>query len=281
MSELLDSCYKIKGKKYGRGPLYFGVELEVELSNAQDWNTRNELVHHITEEVMPGFCICKTDGSLSCGFEIVTRPASLAQHKKRWEPFYKARRRDSQLRSLKSFGTSTCGLHVHCSRHPLDNRTIGKCLVFINSDYTRHFVTFIGQRTYNRYSQFKKKTVNDISPHLAEHYDALNLSNRATIEFRIFKGNLHRTAVYRAIEFCHALICFARKPGTDCEGPNTVNEFVAFVGRPKNRKLYPHLSEYIQSRWFRKSPVKQQPEPSEPSSPRRRVIEYEPEPSIW
>ena len=58
---------------------------------------------------MSGFALCKHDGSLENGFEIVTAPATLSVHKDRWAKFCEKNYADS----LSSWNTATCGMHVH------------------------------------------------------------------------------------------------------------------------------------------------------------------------
>lgn len=73
-----DYYFKPEPIFYGTGKRYFGVELEVDEGGESDSNaervldianTGNELIY------------CKHDGSLNDGFEIVTHPMTLKQHK--------------------------------------------------------------------------------------------------------------------------------------------------------------------------------------------------------
>ena len=106
-----DYYYKPDPIFYGKGPRYFGVELEIDgagecSENAQEIldlaNGERELVY------------CKHDGSLNDGFEIVTHPMALKFHQKNmpWREIL----REAVSMGYRSHQAGTCGLHVHVSR---------------------------------------------------------------------------------------------------------------------------------------------------------------------
>src|SRR5581483_3171038 len=74
-SGLYESGYKVHGET-----LYFGMELEIEcLSDAEDLRAAIDRIN----DLLAGFAILKSDGSLTRGFEIVTAPATMPEFKKR------------------------------------------------------------------------------------------------------------------------------------------------------------------------------------------------------
>lgn len=217
--------------------IYYGVELEVESKHGEP-ETHAERVNGILGK----FIICKEDGSLQNGFEIVTAPATIEEHKKRWTDFFAV---NWSKAGLRSWDTTTCGLHVHVSRRPLSELTIAKVLVFINSNANKAFIHKIAGRKDNRYAITKPKTFKDVKLP-AERYEALNLCNRNTIEFRIFKGTLKRETFFKAVEFCDALIDFclpAQRSLRDCQ---SVTAFISHV--EKNKKKWPNLFDFLKNR---------------------------------
>lgn len=237
---IANHSFKVAGKPLGRGPHFMGVELEVECSSLYDPNQQAEYV----TKLLKGFVVCKADGSLSHGFEIVTVPADLDTHRTLWLPFF-----EELPPKIKSYSTDTCGLHVHCSRAPLSALTIGKCLVFMTHANNKRFIETIAGRTANRWSRFKDKHYTDSLRNPEDKYEALNLIPKDTIEFRIFRGTLRRESLFKAIEFCDALIHFelpAHRPYRHC---HRLKDFLEFVN--DHRKHWPHLQAFIDARWVK------------------------------
>ena len=70
-------------------------------------------------------------------------------------------------------------------------------------------------------------------------YVALNMENSTTVEFRIFKGTLKPSSFFRALEFCHSVIHFAKDEAQNL----AVADFVAFVDN--KRDDYPNLFDFL------------------------------------
>ena len=222
----------------GNGPHFYGVELEVE-ADGQRGDKAKETLSRFSDD----FAIAKEDGSLSLGFEIVTRPASLDLQRKEWKRFC-----DRKPSGLKSFDTTTCGLHVHCSRKPLSDFQIAKIVCFVNSAENRHFVETLAMRKSGKWAEYKEKTIVDAAKRNAARYEAVNLQNSATIEFRIFKGTLKYSSIIRAIELCDALIEYT-KPQKRMPLAYLLRAkcFCGFVLKREDR--WPELSAYVR-RWL-------------------------------
>jgi Putative amidoligase enzyme. len=228
------------------GGLYLGVELEVEVKGgaagdkAEQWRKSAE-----------DFLICKHDSSLSNGFEIVTAPADLPTHREAWTRLLS----DAKLtHGLTSWDTSTCGMHVHVSREPLSALTLGKMLVFVNHADTHAHIVEIAGRDSTHWAAYKGKKVTDsvtrdsrnkfVKNFGTQRYDALNLRNEATIEFRIFKGTLKLQHVLANIEFCDAVVRFCMQCSiADCA---SWTAFWAFVTADTNHKRYSNLIAYLE-----------------------------------
>lgn len=226
--------------KLGRGPQYFGVELEVESRGSANFKS----IVATMKKIVDGFAILKHDGSLSNGFEIATIPASLDVQIEKWSSVLT----DPIMKNLKSWNTPTCGLHVHASRSPLTSLHISKIVCFVNASYNRRFIFVMAGRNAEDWAKFKYKTMDNALNHESK-YEAVNLMHSNTIEFRIFRGTTKKESVFKAIEFCAALIAFTKstKNLNDCMKHS---RFTAFVHKHENK--YPHLEAYIQAKWLGK-----------------------------
>lgn len=219
------------------GGLYLGVELEVECTHHVDAEDKA----HEWLAADATFLRCKHDSSLDDGFEIVTAPASLELQKAHWARLLS----DADLKEgLRSWDTNTCGMHVHASRKALSPLQLGKLLVFLNSPKTHQPIVRLAGRTSEDYAAFASKKVSDGGKAGGERFEALNLCNFATIEFRIFKGTLRLQHVLANIEFCHAAICWAKD--VSLQDIETWASFWAFV--TSNRKAYKNLIAYMKER---------------------------------
>jgi Putative amidoligase enzyme len=226
------------------GGLYLGVELEVEVKGG-DAGDKAEAWRDSAED----FLICKRDGSLHNGFEIVTAPADLPTHRQEWTRLLS----DAALtRGLTSWDTSTCGMHVHVSRAPISALTLGKILVFMNHEDTHKEVVALAGRDATRWAKYYGKKVTDsvkrdyggklVKNYGTDRYDAVNLSNKATIEFRIFKGTLKLQHVLANIEFCDAVVRFCMQCSiADCASWAAL---WAYVTADANKKRYSNLIAY-------------------------------------
>ena len=306
-------------KRFGTGPNYLGVELEVEVKGGYSIGQPAR----IAKEKLGDFVILKSDGSLSNGFEIVTCPASLDEQRKRWGAFL-----DCPPPSLRSFNTDTCGLHVHCSRnegrtmltkaqiladrlnvdrifnsidphtiddmrqHPcsrqmpehyadatdtpeqmerrqlvytwltyyggspslprrkvLSDLTVAKIVCFVNARNNRKFMSVIAGRTSDQWARMKQKSkLSDGAKKNPMRYEAVNLQNANTIEFRIFKGTLKKESVFKAIEFCAALVAFCSCASRSIRDTMMRSELTEFIRL--NKKTYPHLAAFLEAKWY-------------------------------
>jgi hypothetical protein len=241
-----DHTFQPDHKPRGSGPHYFGVELEVECD--EEVMPRVEQAKRI-RKVMGDFVITKRDGSLDNGFEIVTVPASFDLQVEMWSKFF-----GKKFKGLESWNTETCGLHVHCSRQPLSLLTIGKIVIFVNDRQNRDFIETMAGRKLGSYCALKNKTLKharipyDRLSH-DDRYEAVNLCNRHTIEFRIFKGTLKKESFFKCLEFCDALIRFCNTNYFGLKGCKRVDNFIKYVTLYK--KEYPNLFAYICAKWLK------------------------------
>lgn len=230
---VLDWC-KYDRKLVERGALLFGVELEMEPTGRAEQADLIDALGGITGKKF----ILKEDGSLDDGVEIVTIPLSLEDHTTRfgWEEVL------DPLRSIAKSGVDTdnCGMHVHINKAALSPLQIGKMLVFLNSALLRNQITIIAQRESNTYCKRSDKKFTDGRGISEYRHDVANVGF-ATVEIRMFRGNLRADRVLKNLEFCHALVLFCRDASlTEVERWDGFATWLL-----KRRSQYPHLVNFL------------------------------------
>lgn len=217
--------------------LTFGVELECEPRN-DGGNVRMdayELSDRI-DEIPGGRTYCKSDGSLSNGVEIVSHPGTLAHHM--YVMHWRQIQRTCEKAGFRSHDTDNSGLHVHVGRAQLGStdaerdETIRKVQVLFVM-YAAELTRF-SRRTRSRLDEWASFRSFGVSPesiratdgdtlatwarssvptfeddYHQQRYTAVNLMNRATIEFRIFRGTLKRDTLIAAIQLVSNVFDYA------------------------------------------------------------------------
>lgn len=244
----------------GRERLYFGLEIEVEagrnISDAAEYASQLEALD---------LAYLKSDGSLNCGFEVVTHPMSHDFIKNEAQEFFDVITGLRETHKVKSWGTSTCGLHIHISRTGFNggahmHRFLN--LVYSNQDF---YETMAG-RTSDRWAKFDDvnrtaweyddygnrrsyKTIRSFARKLdqdrgSDRYSAVNTNNSATLEMRIFKGTTNTRTIMSHIDLAHASVEYTRTLSVQevKNGALLPEQFVAYI---VNSKLYPELVERI------------------------------------
>ena len=201
--------------------LTFGVELEVDKGN---YGERCDAVSEISECTDDVYM--KSDGSLDSGFEIVTHPATLQYHMNdfKWRQICQI----AKDHGFKSHDARTCGLHVHVGRYQLGDYSTPRRTTIAN-------ILLIVYRHYDTLVKFARRTRDQlhwaVRPQIVEpsdgdteeeardkamcadnrnRYQAVNLNNDGTIEFRIFNGTLKRDTIIATIQMVSNICLFAK-----------------------------------------------------------------------
>lgn len=208
--------------------LYLGLELEVYVSDDLN-NTANTV-----SDLLEGYAILKEDGSISTpGFEIVTAPSSLAIHREKITEFF------SNNPDIDTDDSIDIGLHIHISRKPLTQLTIGKMLVFINNPDNQDKIVAIAGRSSNKWATISPKKITDIKKQTSR-YEAINLQNNDTIEVRIFASTVDPKLILARLEFVHCLTVWIKDQSML---QLTWNNFTDYVR--EHKALYPDLVEWL------------------------------------
>ena len=200
-----------------------------------------------------GYYVTKHDGSLDNGFEIVTRPDSMATHRAEWSKIFAAIGGSDYLqRHLRSWDVprQCCGIHCHIDKSQLSALELGKLLVWLNHPDNREFIIKVAGRQPNSYTSFSSnlKVVDGRrlkNGRSEARYMALNVQAN-TAEFRIFRGTLNPEAFGKNLDFVEASVEWTSL-GSGCSLQDIrVPAFIAFVKERRNR--FPELWKHI-VRW--------------------------------
>lgn len=202
---------------------YYGVELEID--DGKDAGDCADDLTAITDAIY-----CKHDGSLGDeGVEIVTHPATLNYHLTTmpWADIISTARGHGYT----SHDAGTCGLHVHVGRAELPDDAPEKLVALVDAIWGE-LVTF-SRRDVSALRRWAAKPdagiTRDDSPTSGKdkmdkarargRYQAVNLQNYSTIEFRMFRGSLVLQTIRATLE-CVDLLCeyAAQHSLPDCAG---------------------------------------------------------------
>ena len=140
-------------------------------------------------------------------------------------------------------------MHVHVSREPLNFLTQGKMAEFMNRADNKPYLKSIAGRWSEHYArQDTNRTVT--YPFLAsdgsERYNAFNLRNKETVEFRIFASTTSYDEFVMRLEFCEALAYYCSPCQSDAPSLKDVTKWDWFAKYVmKNNQQWPLLAKFI------------------------------------
>ena len=219
--------------------LYLGVELEVNKSNRCPRN----IVKRLEEDILSGTAICKSDGSLGQnGLELNIVPMTL-DYAKQTDYWFKFEKNVKDY--LYSYKDKKTGVHVHIPKHLLTKFQQGLLGVFLNYEPNFKYLCEIAGRDLANDTSYSRvvfgKKLKFYTKAITDRYEILNNCNEHTLEFRLFKGNISATTMYRYLEFVHGLTTYARSNSLSYSDLN-YKKFILWVS--KNRGDYPVLNQF-------------------------------------
>jgi hypothetical protein len=230
--------------------LYFGIEIEVE-AKGSDYETRRDAAEYAYRlEDAYDLAYLKSDGSLTCGFEIVTHPMTHAYFKNEAQELWNTTDKLKEDMNMMSWGTKTCGIHIHISRAGFaggahqhrflqliyHNKDFYSELAGRESDNWAKFTDVLDYRTGK--PSFAKKIKNHRD---TDRYSAVNTINRHTLEMRIFRGSLNQNFIKASIDLAHASVEYTRVMSLQeiKDGALTPSAFMGYI--LANADLYADL----------------------------------------
>ena len=237
--------------------LFLGAEIEVDNGNYRE-ETAREVI-----DIMNDFLYCEHDGSLNDGFEMITQPATLNYHKSIMNKYKEAF--DTLIRNgFRSHNTTTCGLHIHFNRSYLgangsqEQEMAIVRLLYLTEKMWDDLSKFARRNLENcRWAKKYNKDAQDVVKEIKENnygneivagdrYMGVNLTNRTTIEFRIFKGTLKLNTYIATLQLVDLLVNLAKDNSisiTDLQ--NYTFEKIIEIAIDKN---YNEMIQYLQER---------------------------------
>ena len=185
--------------------------------------------------------MCKRDGSLdegNGGFEICSAPSTFKFLKDRLQKLFHSDYwlDDDGNTYVKGWNTGCAGIHIHISRRALTPLQIGKMLVFVNAKKNKRFIEDIAGRSMGRWCQSHEKNLLDGTERDSDRYQAVNTSNRNTVELRIFRSNVSENGLMRVLEFTDAFVHFLKQSSMNSV---SYKDFMRYMNKPNVRANYP------------------------------------------
>jgi len=202
-------------------PLTIGFELEVD-EGGSERDCAADIMRHFDEDTL----YLKHDSSVT--FEIVTHPHTLRSYLEDFDLDTLCRiPRDYDF---ESHSCGTCGLHMHVGRAQLgetdqDKREVIARIVLLMYRHWKSLVKFSRRRedqlshwaqaprlTFSEYTVYDDAELYNL---VREYYDclgryqALNLCNRGTIEFRLWRGSLKPDTIRATLQLTSNIVRFA------------------------------------------------------------------------
>lgn len=205
--------------------LYYGTEIEVEMSpGASSRTALCDLSEHDTQRLF----YCKSDSSISNGFEVVSHPFTLAwmhENEDAFEPLFNLSKR------MYGHDAENCGMHVHMSLDAFTNLQLMKFMRFIYTN--KSFVHAVSRRQKERLERWASlENVDDstimrvakVKGRSRSRGTAVNITG-STAEIRIFRSTLSKTVYFGNIEFLECLFDFTALHGMRDMTPDKLVDF--------------------------------------------------------
>lgn len=232
--------------------LYFGIEVETEVRGGSYENRRYAAEYAVRLE-QEGLAYLKSDGSLECGFEIVSHPMTHNYFMNEASVLWNTIGALKSNYDMMAWGTKTCGLHIHISRAGFNGGSHQHRflqLVYNNKD----FYELLAGRSSSHWAKFDDNVDPDTGQKSFKHkfqrggsdrYSAVNTNNRQTLEMRIFRGSLNTRFIKSCIDLAHASVEFTRVMSVP-EVRNHKLDCINLIQYIRERaELYPSLNQRL------------------------------------
>jgi hypothetical protein len=206
---------------------YLGIEMEFQVDKRKQGRL-------YVGDNLAGHAMMKEDGSISDGFEVVSRPASYLSHLHNYDSF---------LTNLPEYihPHKSCGMHVHISRTAFTTMGAGKFVEFMNRADNKSFIKLIAGRGTTNYQNgdpdytIKKPFRIAKRGEYCNRYNFVNLGNTKTIELRIFATPANKKEFHIRMQFVKAMVDYC-KPAIHAVPYKQQTHFESFVSWLNNTK---------------------------------------------
>ena len=260
----------------GKSVLHYGIEIEMDLERSQmdspeihaESNKFASFVNLIGKGITgrENLLYCKSD--CTCLVEVVSHPFSWNYWNKFGREMFKTLFSKLRENKLHGYNAPNSGMHIHVSRDALKPTDILKIMSFVNNPENFQFILDISQRNRERLEEWANPYLSDeawqnlpricqsvsMAMDYTERSSAVNLHNRPTIEFRIFRGTLNTMCFSKNLEFVKSLIQWVKVTGLNTvKGKQGLKSYLSFVA--KNYNDYENLCFFLSRRDYRKFTV--------------------------
>lgn len=190
------------------------------------------------------------------GIEIIGPPMTLSEYKdnsNRWKAFCE---HDDEIKCWHGRNGSY-GMHVSYNLRGLSQLNIARAVIFVNEN--RSFCTRLAGRDNDSYASFKhipkrNGKCKNARRYARDKYCCTNWSSNR-IEFRLFRANRLWTGFLRNVEFCHAVIRFAKETKSSLLTEEHFKRWLLrdkyescmFTKNPKHSVNYKNLIEWVKN----------------------------------
>ena len=232
---------------HGTGPLFLGVELEVDDGKGPLSDLAEDLLELSKGESL---FYLKEDSSLNHGLEVVSQPCSVKFHRKEfpWPAITQV------IRNSGFSAAPTCGLHIHASRKAFGQGWVAQ-------DLTLSKMVLLFWRCWEELEIFSRRGPDEWSWAKPNHdtvappdmikalpeckggtsrYRAINTQNEPTIEIRIFHSTLRPYRILAALELVELMVRMCLDTGI---GRIYRSTWMDVVKRVKSKVLLKYLEE--------------------------------------
>ena len=195
----------------------------------------------------------KHDGSLDDGVEIVTHPCTLRYHTSHLD--WQAITGTCIENGFKSHDTDTCGLHIHVGRRQMggsyDGRelTANNCAILVSALWPE--MTAFSRRKAGNLDHWAARNLDlsDLPDDAGDataallcaldrssrqgRYQAVNLTNDDTVEFRLFRGTLNCDTILASLQLVDHLVRYAMRHSLLECARTTWDTFIAGADAPE------------------------------------------------
>ena len=185
-----------------------GFELETENIDEDD-DRAIDCAYNVHQILGDEFVNTERDGSLNCGFETISQPATLQFHAS-MEDKYRTLMDNYHEYGMES--TTNCGMHVHFNRNYFTSEDNLVNLFTIFNKFWDNIVEF-SRRNTEQIERWARKPDDDVEEAIIENenrYIAINLTNTNTIEFRIFASTTDYDTFMKTLTFVNNIVMFSK-----------------------------------------------------------------------
>ena len=232
--------------------LYFGVELETDKYDERR-PAAKELVALSPDEEL--FWL-ENDSSLDCGIELITQPCSLDYHLNKfpWETAIEIIERNGGHGQ----DTGTAALHIHFNRSFLNGKQAELQqlrLVYLFEKFRDELLIlgrtsdYLQSRSAKKYNCPLHDTTAKLKMYqlecLVDRMQSVNITNRTTIEIRIFRSTLQVTTIKASIELVDFLVRLAKNESTRQLQKLSWRDMLKLINKSKYRYLPLYVRQHF------------------------------------